>query len=395
MTATSSTDASTDRGLGPMLAVAGLVLVILLTVVAGRGGPNDTGIDLDPRSTGPAGTRALLDTMRVLGADVVISSRLPSDRTDTVLLLRDDLDEDRANAVQAWVRGGGVLLVADPSSDFAPDVGRRGIGPAVRTCGPEIHGGAFDDVDRLQTATTLAFVPTGTHVSCFGSAVAAVVTVRVSGRGAIVSLADPSMLRNDRLGIADHLRLAVSVLAPTTDTSVQVLTAAGLGSGATPLRELVDDRIVAAAWWLLACVGLVALGRGRRFGAPVDEVLPVRVRGSDLTRSAGELWQRTDGRAQAAEALRDATRHAMVARGLRPDPASAAAIGVEAVTLGRVLATTPPADDEELRHVAAACRAVRRALDRTEHPPGLAPGSQTAPAPDVGSPATPAPEDRP
>src|SRR6266536_1130107 len=87
--------------------------ILLAAVVGSRRA--DQGLPLDPSSPGPNGTKALVETLRVLGAKVSVSSELPSDG-GTALLLADDLSEQRRTRLLDWVRQGGTLVVADPSS---------------------------------------------------------------------------------------------------------------------------------------------------------------------------------------------------------------------------------------------------------------------------------------
>src|SRR6266508_417556 len=87
--------------------------ILLAAVVGSRRA--DQGLPLDPSSPGPNGTKALVETLRVLGAKVSVSSELPSDG-GTALLLADDLSEQRRARLLDWVRQGGTLVVADPSS---------------------------------------------------------------------------------------------------------------------------------------------------------------------------------------------------------------------------------------------------------------------------------------
>src|SRR6266511_3670948 len=92
--------------------------ILLAAVVGSRRA--DQGLPLDPSSPGPNGTKALVETLRVLGAKVSVSSELPSDG-GIALLLADDLSEQRRTRLLDWEpqgcfpRGHGAWLVVQPT----------------------------------------------------------------------------------------------------------------------------------------------------------------------------------------------------------------------------------------------------------------------------------------
>src|SRR5690606_9398786 len=107
---------------------------------------------------------------------------------DTALLLSDELDEARRADLLAWVRAGGVLVVADPSSPLA-DRTRGGCPEAVR------------DVEVLRISPNGA-VERGTD--CFGGNVRS----RRLGDGHVVSVGSPSVFINSVLARDDNAVLA-------------------------------------------------------------------------------------------------------------------------------------------------------------------------------------------
>ena len=94
--------------------VAVVLGVALVVAVAGR--PGEEGNPLDPASPGPLGTKGLVEVLRELGGQVRVSADRPGAGTETALLLSDDLTPERRQEVLGWVRQGGTLVVADPSS---------------------------------------------------------------------------------------------------------------------------------------------------------------------------------------------------------------------------------------------------------------------------------------
>ncbi len=99
----------------PLLAVVGAMLAVGLVA----GAPPADGPPLDPTSTGSTGTKALVDTLRLLGADVSVQSGAPGPSATTALLLEDGLDDATRDSVAAWVEAGGTLVVTDVSSPSA------------------------------------------------------------------------------------------------------------------------------------------------------------------------------------------------------------------------------------------------------------------------------------
>ncbi len=111
MTAGPGTRARVRRVLPWVAVVVGVALVV---VVAGRG--EEEGNPLDPASPGPLGTKGLVEVLRELGGEVRVSGEPPGAGTETALLLSDDLTPGRRQGLLDWVRRGGTLVVADPSS---------------------------------------------------------------------------------------------------------------------------------------------------------------------------------------------------------------------------------------------------------------------------------------
>ena len=98
---TAATPAATGTGPGPgapaggrrrALVVVGAALVALVVVlVLLAPGRTSEGV-LDPYSTAPGGTRAVVELARELGADVEIGSDLPGDDVDVAVLFEDVAD---------------------------------------------------------------------------------------------------------------------------------------------------------------------------------------------------------------------------------------------------------------------------------------------------------------
>lgn len=359
------------RAWWPWLAVVGAMLAVGLA----SGAPPSDGRSLDPSSTGPAGTKALVDSLRLLGADVSVQAGAPGPSVATALLLRDGLDQATRDQVAAWVRAGGTLVVTDESSPLSPVVPARSSELAFLE--PELRRDcavpALAQVQRIDApGAVLQRVPAGA-TGCFraGTDDTAWLVVVPVGDGTVVAIGGAGFLVNGNLDHADNGVLAVSLLAPTGSERVVVLRPAAPGEGDRGLVDLIGRRWRLAGAQLVVAFGVLVLWRARRLGRPVLEPQPVPLAGSELVVAVGELLQRAKGREQAASVLRDDLRRWLAERlGLPPATpaevvaeavaASAGSGGVAADEVLGVLAAGPPADEDGLVALAHAVESVRR-----------------------------------
>ncbi len=342
------------------------VLVLVAAVLTAR--PPQGGLPLDPSSTGADGTKAVVLLLEQLGADVATGVAAPSDDTDVALLLRDGLDAPAREAVQSWVRSGGVLVVSDPRSDLSPRRARaQPLTLVDATLAPDCKVAALADVGRVVAAGPATYeVPPG-GTGCFRRGDGAWLVVRDEGAGSIVAVGGPAFLTNGGLGEADNAVLAAALLAPRPGTRVDVLTLALPGGGDQRLSDLVPRRVRLALLQLAIAFGVVVAWRARRLGRPVSEPAAVRVPGSELVLAVGNLWQRTAARRRAATALRDDLRHTLRQRlGLGADAdddavvdAAAARTGAPADALRAALAGRDPAGDAEFVDLARRIESLR------------------------------------
>jgi len=347
---------------------AGVAAVALLV-----GAPGDDGPPLDPSSTGPSGTKGLVDTLRELGVRVDVRSE-PARGDSAALLLVDDLDDGGRERVADWVRAGGTLVVTDLASPLHPAPPRSsaslgGLDPELRRgCGVA----ALARVERVSVpGAVLLEVPPGA-TGCFPGDGDSWLVVVPTGEGTVVALGGAGAFVNSRLGRADNAVLATALLAPGRDDRVVVLRPPAPGAGRTGLLDLVSPGVKLAVAQLAIAFVLVALWRARRLGRPVPEPQPVQVPGSALVTAVGELLQRRRSRAEAATVLRDDLRRTLAARlGLPPSaPADVVAEAVSARSafsaeevLG-LLAGRAPGDEDELVALAQSLESLRREVGR-------------------------------
>jgi hypothetical protein len=347
-----------------------VVLALVLAAYIG-GAPRRDGRPLDPRSSAPNGTKALVDTLRALGVEVEVGAAPPAASAATALLLDDRLAARQVRPVRDWVLDGGTLVVTDPGSRFS--ITRPAAPSAVGFIQPELRRNcdepALADVDRVLVPNGLLLRVPPDGFGCFtaGSSSAYLVSA-ARGSGRVVQLGGGGAFMNSRLGKVDNGLLAVTLLAPRRSGRVAVLLPAVAGSGRRTLGDLVSPRVKLALLQLGIAFAFVGLWRARRLGRPVLEVQPVQIAGSDLVAAVGELLQRTRGRAHAAELLRDDLRRTLAERlglppGTPPDrvaDAVAARTGLPAERVRDALAGPAPRTEEDLVELAQTVEAVRQ-----------------------------------
>ena len=362
--------------------VAVVLGVALVVAVAGRGA--EEGNPLDPASPGPLGTKGLVEVLRGLGGRVTVSAGQPGTGTDTALLLSDDLTPQRRQGLLDWVRRGGTLVVADPSSGVTrvepagstrfglldAEIERRCAVPALRDAERvAAPGGVVFEIPEGQGAPGNR--PDATQ-ACFPRNDGGWLLVQPLGGGTVVRLGGASALVNQELGEADNAILLASLLAPVEGTAVQVLQPPLPGGGTAGLGDLIAPRVRLALWQLVLAFVLLALWRARRLGRPVAEPQPVQLPGAELVVAVGNLLQRAKGRGQAAGLLTDDLRRSLAERlGLPPStPADQVAdtvaerTGIPRERVLRTLTRTTPRDEAELVALSQAADTIRREVTR-------------------------------
>ena len=307
--------------------VAVAVVVMLLLRLAPSPEP------FDPRSAAGTGARGLVALLESQGATVELTRTVPAVGSRTrVLVLKDDLDPAQRRELEAFVRAGGVAVVADPASSLAGalDVVAtvEGGTPTRRSLESEIviERGTCD-VDSL-AALRGVFVQDGVRMSAAGAASScfassdsgAFLVVRRLGVGYVVRLGDNDLFTNRQLDLADNSGLAAALLAPTSGSRAAIIDGRGRGvddgavvpgdvdeatGGATEgsLSDLVDTSV----WMVLAQVAiavvLFGVARSIRVGRPVSEPEEITVDGSELVVATGRLMERAHHSSAAAVVL--------------------------------------------------------------------------------------------
>ena len=354
--------------------VAVVLGLLLVAVIGGRRA--EEGNPMDPDSPGPLGTKGLVEVLKELGGRVTLSADQPGGATDTALLLSDDLTPERRDRLLAWVRGGGTLVVADPSSGVTAvePVGSTRIGLLDAEIERRCDLAALRDVARVSAPGGVVFeVPEGGGArACFPRNDGAWLLVQPLGAGTVVRLGGASALVNQELGGADNAVLLASLLVPVDGTAVQVLRPPLPGGGNASLSDLVAPRVRLAFWQLGVAFVLLALWRARRLGRPVTEPQPVQVPGAELVVAVGNLLQRAKGRGQAAGLLADDLRRSLAERLGLPAAAPtdlvadtvAERTGIPRERVLRTLSPSTPRDEAELVALSQAVDTIRREVIR-------------------------------
>lgn len=301
-----------DRARGAAFWVALGVAILLAAVGVGRG--SNEGEPLSPRSTSPDGTLALVELLEARDHRVRVldSSEIADelDGVDVVIVLRDRLDEVNRGDLEAWVRDGHRVLVADVRSPLVPvevDPFFSATDVGLGSCSiPELA-----DLERLD-APALFSVPTdGAVGSCFTDGVGAggaTVVEWPAGAGQVVAIGGPSLLVNDSLADVDNAAVPVRLVEAAVGDESAVVGIAfdpSFGGGGGSLWALVASPVR----WGFAQLGVVALlgvwWQARRFGGVVDEPRLVRLPGSLRVRAAGELRRTVGDHAGASRILGD------------------------------------------------------------------------------------------
>ena len=311
-------------GTGGRVGLTALLLVVaavgMLLLVRAQPDPEP----FDPRSEAGSGTRGLVVLLQHEGAEVAVVRSAPDPGGDQrVLVLQDRLNDGQRRDLLAFVEAGGVVVMADPLSSLAGD-----IGPVATVTdelpafdGNELAGPINIPLDRCDVAALAhlrgVFVRTGVRFrdtasqACFRDESGSFAVVHQRGEGLIVQLGDNELFTNALLRYADNGPLATALLAPADGSRVDVLlgaeaakTTADIGSGEDTLSDLVRPGVWMAITQLAIAFVVFALARAIRPGRPVREPEQVPIAGSELVVATGNLMQRAHHAERAAWLLR-------------------------------------------------------------------------------------------
>ncbi|MET0704549.1 MAG: DUF4350 domain-containing protein [Mycobacterium sp.] len=352
-----------------------IVIAALATISTLLTAPNPGGL-MDPRSTSPQGTQALVTLLREHGVDVVVADTVAeatqAARPDSLMLIGDTFFMPGDDQLRELAGAPGDRLVIAPTSST-----RAALTPDIRIKAADTLSGQPDcDLPEANRAGTVHLGATDAYTAadddtavtrCYGGAL---VRYRDGSRTVtVVGTAD--FLTNSTLLPEGNAALAMN-LAGSHPRLVWYAPQRfeGENTGTATLSDLVPKNVHWLIWQLWLVVALIALWKARRMGPLVAEDIPVVVRASETVEGRGRLYRSRRARDRAAEALRTATLQRLAPRlGLGANaqpPAIVAAITarsagslIDPVALQHNLFGPAPATDDDLVQLA-------RALDNIE-----------------------------
>ncbi|NOP97943.1 MULTISPECIES: DUF4350 domain-containing protein [Mycolicibacterium] len=346
-----------------MLAVVVIVAIAVVTVHLTAPRPGGA---MDPGSTSPEGTHALVSLLRDHGVEVITATDAEqvrrSARPGTLLVVAQTMFLSSDETVDRLADLPGDLLLVAPSRLI-----REKLAPQIRLSKPTEFGDREPDCElpeanragavQLGTTDTYAAADDTSLTSCYDGALVRFRdgqrTVTVVGTGSF--MANGHLLKEGNAALAMNLAGAAPRMiwyAP------QHFEAESTGDGT--LSDLMPAQVRWIALQLCLVVALLAVAQARRLGPLVSESLPVVVRASETVEGRGRLYRSRRARDRAADALRTAALGRMLPRlGLNksaPPQAVAAAVaarcGGAPNSAGHILFGPPPATDAELVQLA-------------------------------------------
>ncbi|OKI28390.1 hypothetical protein A6A07_26355 [Streptomyces sp. CB03911] len=298
--------------------LAGAVLLVTGLLLAGLKG-EDRYPPLDPRSTDPGGTHAVVRLLEQQGLSTGTTSdpAAPAAGAETFVVAEPDrLTADQLRALAA-ARHSRLVLIA-PSSEtldlLAPTVTPSGQGDLQDYVAPVTTSAACSLPDAVRAGSAqlggLLYRPGPKGTGCYPRHNAYPLVQEPIGAGTdVVVLGSGAFLTNDKLDEEGNASLALGLLG-SRPRLTWLLPDYGAATPADRQKELTD--FIPEGWYwaglqLAVAALLAAAWRGRRLGPVVAENLPVVVRAAETTEGRARLYRRAKARGRAADALRRAT----------------------------------------------------------------------------------------
>ncbi|MFG2788903.1 DUF4350 domain-containing protein [Streptomyces sp. NPDC048419] len=346
--------------------------------------------ELDPRSVGPYGSRAVAELLADRGVSTRVVSTLDGARAaagpDTTLLVAvpDLLTKSQQSRLHSAIAGSGgrTVLVApggasveklvpgvtaDPATSFDSTLAPECLLPAARRAGTADTGGIRYTTTRLDAD------------ECYPSERLATLLrlPAASGNGDTVVIGAPDILLNDRLDKQGNASLALQLLGSRPHLVWYLPSLSDTSADTGEKKGFLD--LLPSGWiWgtlqLFVAAALAALWRARRLGPLVPEKLPVAIRASETVEGRARLYRKANARDRAAAALRSSTRIRLaplvgvpVAQAHAPEallPALSAHLHGDGQSLHSLLFGPPPSDDTALIALADQLDALEREVRR-------------------------------
>ena len=334
------------------------VLLVLAALLAGPGASAPLA-----SSPGPEGTLALHRFLTAMGHEVADGDP-PTDPSDVLFLLADLRIPEETEPILEWVAAGGRLVLADPQSVIAEQLG---VGPADTIGGfalrealsPSCVAPEAVGVERIAVLPTDVTLNAGAPeaLGCFPQGEGTFQVTLQVGVGEVVVLGGASPLTNELLRYEDNAAYALRLTGGRT----RVVFGDPLPPGAAAGRSggiwdaLPTPARIGLVQVLLAAL-LIAVAKGRRLGMPLPEEAIAPIPAGELVRATGRLYRSARASDYAGELLRRRAVGRLTKRlGLTPSPETEPLVRAVAASLGRpedrareALAGPEPTNDQEL-----------------------------------------------
>ncbi|MFM9877574.1 MAG: DUF4350 domain-containing protein [Rhodoglobus sp.] len=366
-------------------AVVALVIGVVAFAFAGNAA---AGGYLDPDNAAPLGSKAVAEVLRQQGVNVIVTTTLVEtqdavDKPEATTLFV--YDTDQLLEASQWRTIAGLtdrVIIAD-----AGFVTLRVVAPAVAQAGV-VDGTLSADCDLpvVERAASVTGSGSGFRVvddaapatACLGSGDGVYSLVEVPrASGTVTVLGATDAITNEQVIDNGNAAFALGLLGEN-DTLVWYLPSfADLESTApATLGDLTPLWVTPALSLLVVAVIAAAIWRGRRLGPLVIENLPVTVRASETMQGRARLYERSNARLRALDALRVGSVQRLAAtRGLSRLAtiedvvgAVAAATGAQVGEIRRLLVDDIPTSDRDLLTLSDALLTLERDVTRALRP---------------------------
>lgn len=364
--------------------IAVVVILVVAGALAALTGVQSETEPLDPDSSTPDGTRALVEVLREQGVEVVVTDTFAATRaavsgaTDATVLVHDP------NAFLSDESFTGLETLDSPLVLLSPDFAM------LERLAPGVLSAGTPDDDPLEAGCDLPAAVRADTVSPGGASyrvsdgVEASTCLRSDSDGAdayslivlggatpVTVLGATDALTNATIPDQGNAALALGVLG---GSETLVWYRPGVLDSATG----VDPSTYTPAWLtpsvlLVTLAGIAAMvWRGRRFGPLIIENLPVVVRSSETMEGRARLYQRGSARLRAIDALRIGAVTRLSARCGLPSTAGmdevisavAALVGRDAAPIRSLLLDERPGSDADLLRLSDELAALEAAVAR-------------------------------
>lgn len=367
------------------VAVALAVIVGLGTVTALLTAPRPGG-QLDPGSTGPDGTHALVSLLRDEGVRVDVAGTAADavrlSGPDTLLLVGQTYYLWDDELLDALARASGDLLLVNPSSRtrerLAPELAAASSRPgrtpgATLSLQPDCSLRAAQQAGSIQFSTRQRYRADSDDLDLTVCYDGVLVQYR-DGDRTVTVVGSAAFMTNAELAAGGNAALAMNLAGHSPHLVWYAPQHLEAGQpGAKSLTDLMPDRVGWIVAQLVLVVVLLAIWQARRLGPLVAEELPVVVRASETVEGRGRLYRARRSRDRAAQALRTATMQRLAPRlglGTGGDPAALVTAVAQNITdrhgaadpiaLHHTLFGPAPASDADLLHLARALDDIER-----------------------------------